>query len=101
MLFIVGGVGWFGYQTLTYGWSQVRGCNAGFWDIAWPGRYKGCNPDGAGTSTTTGEASTSNNQFGTGSGGKPVGPDTTVNLGNGRTVRAGQLPGGPGNPASP
>ena len=41
-----------GYQLMTYGFSQVRGSNAGFFDILWPGRYKGAFPDGGSTSTT-------------------------------------------------
>lgn len=34
-----------GYQLLVYGWSQVNGANAGFFDILWPGRYNGNTPD--------------------------------------------------------
>jgi hypothetical protein len=36
-----------GYQLMAYGWSQVRGANAGFFDILWPGRYVNvAAPDG-------------------------------------------------------
>ena len=38
-----------GYQLVTYGWSQVRGANAGFFDILWPGRYTGNTPDASGS----------------------------------------------------
>ena len=34
-----------GYTLLAYGWSQVRGCNAGLAGLIWPGAFKGCNPD--------------------------------------------------------
>lgn len=34
-----------GYWLLAYGWSQIRSCNAGFFEIGWPGAFKGCNPD--------------------------------------------------------
>lgn len=40
-----------GYSLLAYGWSQVRGCNAGLFSLIVPGRFKGCNPD-SGESTT-------------------------------------------------
>ncbi len=36
-----------GYSVFTFGWSQLHGCNAGFVDLVWPGRYKGCKPDKA------------------------------------------------------
>ena len=42
-----------GYQLVTYGWSQIRGENAGFFDILWPGRYKGNRPDVSGSGGTT------------------------------------------------
>ena len=45
MVAVSGGLIFLGYQLLTYGWSQVRGDNAGFFDLLWPGRYKGPNPD--------------------------------------------------------
>lgn len=38
-----------GYWLLTYGFSQVRGCNAGFFSLAWPGSFQGCNGDAAGS----------------------------------------------------
>lgn len=45
MIAVAGGVAFFGYWLFAYGLSQVRGCNAGFLEIVWPGSYKGCNPD--------------------------------------------------------
>lgn len=36
-----------GYWILAYGWSQLNGCNAGFFDIGWPGQFKGEMKDGA------------------------------------------------------
>ena len=49
MLAVSGGLIFIGYQLLVYGASQVRGDNAGFFDILWPGRYKGAFPDSSGT----------------------------------------------------
>ena len=43
MVAVSGGLIFAGYQLLVYGWSQVNHGNAGFFDILWPGRYKG-NP---------------------------------------------------------
>ena len=43
MIAVSGALVFGGFQLLVYGWSQVRGSNAGFFDILWPGRYKG-NP---------------------------------------------------------
>ena len=48
MVAVSGGLIFIGYQLLVYGWSQVQGSNAGFFDILWPGRYKGNTPDGGG-----------------------------------------------------
>ena len=45
MIAVSGGVLFIGYQLIVYGWSQVRGANAGFFDILWPGRYSGPHPD--------------------------------------------------------
>ncbi len=45
-----------GYSLAAYGLSQVRKCNAGLWDLVWPGRFAGCNPD-TGTGVVTGGAS--------------------------------------------
>jgi len=47
------GVVFLGYWVMTYGWSQLRGCNAGFFAIVWPGSsaYTGCEPDAAAGST--------------------------------------------------
>jgi len=40
-----------GYWAFAYGLSRVRGCNASFLEIGWPGKFQGCKPDGK---TTTG-----------------------------------------------
>ena len=45
MVAVSGGLIFLGYQLLTYGWSQVQGSNAGFFDILWPGRFQGAHPD--------------------------------------------------------
>lgn len=42
------GLAWFGYALLALGVGTVRGCNATFSEIAWPGKYTGCNADGGG-----------------------------------------------------
>jgi hypothetical protein len=37
----------------AYGWSQVRGCNAGFLSLIWPfasAGFNGCQPDSGGSS---------------------------------------------------
>lgn len=41
-----------GFSLAGYGWSQLRGCNASFVSLIWPGSYKGCNPDSGTTSAT-------------------------------------------------
>ena len=46
MIAISGVVVLAGYQLVAFGWSQLHGQNAGFFDILWPGRYKGNTPDG-------------------------------------------------------
>lgn len=49
MVAVSGALIFSGYQLSVYGWSQVNGANAGFFDILWPGRYTGNKPDsGAG-----------------------------------------------------
>lgn len=45
MVAIGGAIFFGGYQLIAYGWSQLQGQNAGFWDMFWPGRYKGNTPD--------------------------------------------------------
>lgn len=72
------GVFFVGYSVLAYGWSQLRGCNAGFFDLIWPGRFTGCNPDTGG-----------------GSGG-----GTTVPLGSGSSVKVTPQAGGSVTPSS-
>jgi len=39
MLLVSGALVFGGYTLLVYGWSQLRGSNAGFFQILWPGRY--------------------------------------------------------------
>ena len=54
MIAVSGAIVIAGYQLVAYGWSQLQGQNAGFFDLLWPGRYKGNTPDkGSATSTTT------------------------------------------------
>lgn len=46
-----------GYSVLAYGWSQVRGCNAGVLEVIWPFTgYRGCKPD-SGSAVVGGRAS--------------------------------------------
>ena len=65
MVAVSGGLIFLGYQLLTYGWSQVNGSNAGFFDILWPGRFTGANPDKASTGTETSTGLTNIAQGGT------------------------------------
>ena len=52
MIAVSGVIVFAGYQLVVYGWSQLQGQNAGFFDILWPGRYKGNTPDkGSATSS--------------------------------------------------
>ena len=37
---------WTGYSLLALGLGTVRGCNVTWTQIAWPGRWSGCHPDG-------------------------------------------------------
>ena len=53
MVAVSGGLLWLGYWVLSYGWSQVQGSNAGFFDLAWPGRYIGNTPDGPAKAATS------------------------------------------------
>ena len=53
MIAVSGGLIFAGYQLLVYGWSQVNGGNAGFFDILWPGRFTGNPKDGPGTNGTS------------------------------------------------
>jgi hypothetical protein len=48
-LVLAGLVLYIGYGNLVYGWSQVTGCNAGYFDVVLPGKWTGCNPDQAGS----------------------------------------------------
>jgi hypothetical protein len=50
LFFVATGVMWVGYTVLSYSLSQIRGCNAGFLAMAWPGKTPPkCNPDSGGT----------------------------------------------------
>lgn len=40
-------IAWVGYSLLTWGVATVRGCNVNFTQVAWPGKFTGCSPDGA------------------------------------------------------
>ena len=51
MVAVSGALIFAGYQLMVYGWSQVRGSNAGFFDLLWPGRYNGSKPDSSGSAT--------------------------------------------------
>jgi len=54
LFFVAAGVMWLGYTTFAYSLSQIRGCNAGFLAMAWPGKTTPvCNPDTGGSSTGT------------------------------------------------
>lgn len=39
------GLVWVGYWFLAYGVATVRGCNVKLTEIAFPGKFTGCNPD--------------------------------------------------------
>lgn len=52
MVAVSGVIVFAGYQLIAYGWSQLQGQNAGFFDLLWPGRYKGSTPDKAADSTS-------------------------------------------------
>lgn len=54
MTWISMGVLWAGYTVLVFGWSQVRGCNAGLFSLVIPGKFTGCNPDAPATSSPSG-----------------------------------------------
>lgn len=51
MVGLAGSIVFIGYTLMAYGWSQIRGSNAGLFDITWPGRFKGANPDTAAASS--------------------------------------------------
>ncbi len=55
MIAVSGGLIFIGYQLMVYGWSQIHGGNAGFFDLLWPGRYTGLHPD-SGSATAPGTA---------------------------------------------
>jgi hypothetical protein len=39
------GIAWMGYALLTWGVATIRGCNVTFGQVAFPGKFTGCNPD--------------------------------------------------------
>ncbi|MDE1881999.1 MAG: hypothetical protein KGI89_15805 [Euryarchaeota archaeon] len=53
MVAVSGALIFIGYQLTVYGWSQLQHGNAGFFDILWPGRYKGLMPDPPAPTSTT------------------------------------------------
>lgn len=64
MVAVSGGLIFAGYQLLVYGWSQVNHGNAGFFDILWPGRYKGNPLDSGAIATYTPGVGLNNTQSG-------------------------------------
>ena len=42
-----------GYAVMTYGWSQLRGSNASFVSLVWPGSFKGASADTGGASSSS------------------------------------------------
>ena len=38
---------WTGYSLFTWGVATIRSCNVNWTQVAWPGKFTGCNPDGA------------------------------------------------------
>lgn len=81
------------YWLATYGWSQVRGCNAGFVSLGWPGSFKGCNPDAGSTPAPTPSPTTTASKAPSG--------NTMIPIGGGRSVPAKDIPGGKGSEVSP
>lgn len=64
MVGVAGVVIWMGYAVFAYGWSQVRGCNAGFLNMINPfAAQPQCSPDTGGVNLTkgTGQISPSGN----------------------------------------
>lgn len=62
MVAVSGGLIFIGYQLMAYGWSQVNGSNAGFFDLLWPGRFTGNSPDSSGGSSAGSKTSTQSPQ---------------------------------------
>ena len=56
MPFLSFAMAWMGYTLLTWGVATVRGCNVTFMEVAWPGKYVGCDPDAPGTAVPAGSA---------------------------------------------
>jgi hypothetical protein len=52
---VAGGVLYFGYWLFAYGVSQVRGCNAGFFALGWPGKNPVCDKDTGATTSNIGQ----------------------------------------------
>lgn len=74
MVAVSGGLIFLGYQLLAYGWSQVNGSNAGFFDMLWPGRYKGNAPDSSAVDTNVAGKGLNDTAQGGTAGGAPQGP---------------------------
>jgi hypothetical protein len=72
MLAVPGGLLFMGYQLVCYGWSQVRGQNAGFFDLLWQGRLTGGLPP-----ADAGSSASSSSQPSQGSAGSPGGATGT------------------------
>ena len=87
------GVFFGGYLLLSYGWSQLRGCNASFISLAWPSPngFQGCNPDPPGTPPTQ--------TYGLPSGGAAVAPNQ-INKIRSSTVQKNTTGGNPNNAGS-
>jgi hypothetical protein len=84
MIAVSGGLMFLGYQLTVYGFSQIRGQNAGFFDILWPGRYKGNTPDALAGNTYTAGKGVNNTAAGGTVGATPNTPNpTTVHPGAG------------------
>ena len=45
-----------GYTLLVWGVATVRGCNVSFTNVAWPGKFTGCNPDTGSSSNVNSDA---------------------------------------------
>ena len=58
-------IAWAGYSVMTWGIATVRSCNVTWSQVSIPGKFVGCNPDGA-----------------SGSNGTPPVKDNGVSLGN-------------------
>jgi len=67
MIAVSGALVFAGYQLLAYGWSQIRGSNAGFFEILWPGRFAPVASDGPAAAAPPGTSGAAALGSGTGS----------------------------------